>query len=138
MSEITNRQEEEETINIRELLEKYMYHWKWFVLGVLVFGMSAFLYLRYTQPNYSATATLLIEEDTKGSVPSEMAIFEDLGVFGSSSSLENEIEVLKSRRILGSVIDELDLLKEYLSIGCLLYTSPSPRDATLSRMPSSA
>ena len=24
------------------------------------------------------------------------------------------------------------------SIGCLLYTSPSPRDATLSRMPSSA
>ena len=25
-----------------------------------------------------------------------------------------------------------------MSIGCLLYTSPSPRDATLSRMPSSA
>ena len=25
-----------------------------------------------------------------------------------------------------------------LNIGCLLYTSPSPRDATLSRMPSSA
>ena len=24
------------------------------------------------------------------------------------------------------------------SVGCLLYTSPSPRDATLSRMPSSA
>ena len=24
------------------------------------------------------------------------------------------------------------------NIGCLLYTSPSPRDATLSRMPSSA
>ena len=29
-----------------------------------------------------------------------------------------------------------DLVKKYL--GCLLYTSPSPRDATLSRMPSSA
>ena len=27
---------------------------------------------------------------------------------------------------------------KYLDIGCLLYTSPSPRDATLSRMPSSA
>ena len=25
-----------------------------------------------------------------------------------------------------------------MSLGCLLYTSPSPRDATLSRMPSSA
>ena len=30
------------------------------------------------------------------------------------------------------------LIKKYLQEGCLLYTSPSPRDATLSRMPSSA
>ena len=30
------------------------------------------------------------------------------------------------------------LLKNHLLNGCLLYTSPSPRDATLSRMPSSA
>ena len=28
--------------------------------------------------------------------------------------------------------------KRAIIIGCLLYTSPSPRDATLSRMPSSA
>ena len=40
----------------------------------------------------------------------------------------------------------IDLLAErgrrfenfYVNSGCLLYTSPSPRDATLSRMPSSA
>ena len=31
-----------------------------------------------------------------------------------------------------------DDLDELLNYGCLLYTSPSPRDATLSRMPSSA
>ena len=32
---------------------------------------------------------------------------------------------------------EMGILKDHISI-CLLYTSPSPRDATLSRMPSSA
>ena len=32
----------------------------------------------------------------------------------------------------------LDLNSPAVIIGCLLYTSPSPRDATLSRMPSSA
>ena len=33
----------------------------------------------------------------------------------------------------------VDPIKEFaLEKGCLLYTSPSPRDATLSRMPSSA
>ena len=44
------------------------------------------------------------------------------------------------------VIDGLDLLITLIFLveisirflGCLLYTSPSPRDATLSRMPSSA
>ena len=36
--------------------------------------------------------------------------------------------------------NKLDLLVagEWMPINCLLYTSPSPRDATLSRMPSSA
>ena len=43
------------------------------------------------------------------------------------------------------VLDLLNMAKEQdpsisfrRSCGCLLYTSPSPRDATLSRMPSSA
>ena len=32
----------------------------------------------------------------------------------------------------------LDLMRLVIAVFCLLYTSPSPRDATLSRMPSSA
>ena len=32
----------------------------------------------------------------------------------------------------------ISMIKSTDSDGCLLYTSPSPRDATLSRMPSSA
>ena len=34
-----------------------------------------------------------------------------------------------------SLIENMNIQLRY---GCLLYTSPSPRDATLSRMPSSA
>ena len=33
---------------------------------------------------------------------------------------------------------KLDNIQDRLAIGCLLYTSPSPRDVHLSRMPSSA
>ena len=43
---------------------------------------------------------------------------------------------------MGSIVGGLYALghsaKELEDIACLLYTSPSPRDATLSRMPSSA
>ena len=55
----------------------------------------------------------------------------DLGLHLSSDHLCKKIE---------SIVSELDTKKiesNYSSI-CLLYTSPSPRDATLSRMPSSA
>ena len=37
----------------------------------------------------------------------------------------------------GDPLDDYDILMESLS-SCLLYTSPSPRDGLLSRMPSSA
>ena len=38
---------------------------------------------------------------------------------------------------LRSLTEEEDLARGFVT-GCLLYTSPSPRDATLTRMPSSA
>ena len=36
------------------------------------------------------------------------------------------------------IVKELGVGKDGYSQGCLLYTSPSPRDGLLSRMPSSA
>ena len=45
---------------------------------------------------------------------------------------------IKSRN--SDVVKEINSVLEYIDeiYSCLLYTSPSPRDATLSRMPSSA
>ena len=58
---------------------------------------------------------------------------------------ESTLEVIVTASNLeeaAMVREEVDALKYIpttsLNIGCLLYTSPSPRDATLSRMPSSA
>ena len=49
-------------------------------------------------------------------------------VISRLQNLDNDIVQLVIKKVLVS-----DLSKD-----CLLYTSPSPRDATLSRMPSSA
>ena len=41
--------------------------------------------------------------------------------------------------LTGKLDPDVNTIKELISLNiCLLYTSPSPRDATLSRMPSSA
>ena len=51
---------------------------------------------------------------------------------------ENSIDDLKDSFQL-TIENSKEILKNLIAaVDCLLYTSPSPRDATLSRMPSSA
>ena len=59
------------------------------------------------------------------------------GVLENSTGPNNP-ELPTSTRTLGHMLREQGYRTGYKGKCCLLYTSPSPRDATLSRMPSSA
>ena len=62
--------------------------------------------------------------------------------WGLVTSLSNDVDDCWQRVLDGeSGIHQIEIFENddiKVNIGCLLYTSPSPRDATLSRMPSSA
>ncbi|MFK8058546.1 MAG: GumC family protein [Polaribacter sp.] len=109
------------TFNIREEIEKYSIHWKWFLLGGILSISIAYLYLRYTTPIYSASTTILIKDNKKSGISAELEAFKDLGIIGggSSNNPDNEIEILKSRKIVGSVVDTLDLTISYFSDGTI-------------------
>ena len=65
-------------------------------------------------------------------------LFATVLVLGFVSSA-NAAKTLKCQTVLNTKADEVKMLKDFTdTVTCLLYTSPSPRDATLSRMPSSA
>nr|WP_315143104.1 polysaccharide biosynthesis tyrosine autokinase [uncultured Flavobacterium sp.] len=102
--------DEIEEVNLREQLEKYLVHWRWFLVSVLIGLVLAFLYLRYTTPTYEATTTILVKDEKKGGMLSELSAFADLGMGGAmKSNVDNEIEILKSRTLVESAIKELDL-----------------------------
>ena len=69
-----------------------------------------------------------------------------LGAAGEGLVFERDVSaVLPARegdvlneRLLATRLAGAEIERAVLAMGCLLYTSPSPRDATLSRMPSSA
>jgi capsular exopolysaccharide synthesis family protein len=110
-----------DTLNIRDEIEKYLVYWKWFLLFTVLSVSMAFLYLRYATPQYSATTTILIKDNNKSGISTELAAFEDLGIVGGSSSNnpDNEIEILKSRRVIGRVIDSLNFDVSYFVEGRL-------------------
>ena len=68
------------------------------------------------------------------------SIYERSLTFGASGNISVRIEDGWLMTPTGSTMGNLDpaRLSSFDSRACLLYTSPSPRDATLSRMPSSA
>ena len=116
---VTHLGQDTNTINIREELEKYLIHWKWFVIGMIVSLSVAFLYLRYSTPQYSASTSIMIKDNNKSGISSELAAFEDLGIIGggSANNTDNEIYILKSRKIIGNVVDSLDLTIAYFVEG---------------------
>src|SRR6478736_8075166 len=96
-----SNENQEQDFHIRAALDKYLAHWKWFVLGVFVTVFLAFLYLRYATPQYQASTTILVKDEKKGGMLSELSAFADLGIAGgTNSNVDNEIEILKSRTIV--------------------------------------
>ena len=105
-----NRPQEEE-INLREELEKYLRYWPWFVLGVILCVLVGLVYLKFTTAQYSTTASIIIKDEKGKNPASEMAAFADLGLLGgmSTSSIENEIGILKSKTLMTQTIKALNL-----------------------------
>lgn len=97
-------------LNIKDILERYLIQWKWFLLGVSIFLSIAYIYLRYTEPQYQSLTTILVKDEKKGSMMSELSAFADLGLTGAiKSNVDNEIEILKSRTLAESTVKKLNL-----------------------------
>ena len=71
-----------------------------------------------------------------GQLPFKQGKIPITGVVGETVSSEDAIEMAKLCAL--ALISQLKAACDGDLNNCLLYTSPSPRDATLSRMPSSA
>jgi capsular exopolysaccharide synthesis family protein len=101
-----------------KLLAKYIPYWPMFlVLAILSFG-AAWAYINITPKKYQSTASLIIKDEKKGNDDSR--IMESLNLMGSKKIIENEIEVLKSRPVIETVVKNFRLYAPvYLEEGFL-------------------
>ncbi|WP_462177887.1 polysaccharide biosynthesis tyrosine autokinase [Pseudoalteromonas gelatinilytica] len=79
---------------------------KYFIAAVTaVFMLVGVIYAMYAAPVYQASAMIQVE-DSSASVPG----FDDMsGMFESTSAAVTEIELLKSRSVIGEAVDTLNL-----------------------------
>ena len=107
---------QEATIDIKALILQYTQYWYYFLVSILFFGFIAFLYGRYTVPEYSVSSSLLIRDDNNTQMGAENLI-EGLELFSGKNNLDNEIVILSSYSITEQVIKELGLGLNYFQHG---------------------
>jgi tyrosine-protein kinase Etk/Wzc len=95
---------------LRNFIDHYLVHWKWFLIGAFISLTIAYIYLRYTTPQFKATATILVKDEKKGGMLSELSAFADMGIeSGLKNNVDNEIEILKSRTLVENTVKRLNL-----------------------------
>ncbi|WP_308746127.1 polysaccharide biosynthesis tyrosine autokinase [uncultured Bacteroides sp.] len=106
-----------EQVNIQEILFRYLIHWPWFVVSVIICVAVVWGYLRLTTPIYNISATVLIKDEKKGGGANMSSELERMGLDGfvsSSKNVDNEIEVLRSKSLAREVVNRLGLFVTYM------------------------
>lgn len=103
MSQTTNA---EDTIDLKELFFSLIAQWKLIALCVILSIVAALLYLRVTPDTYRVDALVQVEE-SKGTSAALLGDLSDM--IEQKQPAQAEIEILKSRLVLGDVIDRLNL-----------------------------
>ena len=121
MSENTNTQQmaaepKGRSLSLNDLLQLILSNWYWFVISLLFCGGIAFLYLHRTAPIYQRTATVLVKDSRKGS-GTEVTAFNDLLGGMGRRSVDNEIHIFQSRKLMEQVVKKYDLTTRYTTEG---------------------
>ncbi len=105
-----NSKTSEDSIDLKELFFSLIAQWKIIACCVVLSLICALLYLRITPDTYSVDAMVQVE-DSKGAASA--ALLGDLskasGGLSQKSPADPEIEILRSRMVLGQVIQNLNL-----------------------------
>lgn len=104
-------EQKEQSTDIRSVLNRYLYHWPLFVIGLLVCMAAALVYISIAKPQYEIRATILI--DNKSKENAQKSALREIDILTANKVIENEIEVLKSKKLISDVIEDLGLAITY-------------------------
>jgi capsular exopolysaccharide synthesis family protein len=100
----------DEQVRIKKEFFNYLHYWKFFLFSFFFFLIVTFIYIKRSNPIYKIETKVKILDEKKGvNIPVNTI---DL-LSKTSVNLDNEIEVFKSKRLIESVISDLNLNTSY-------------------------
>lgn len=116
-----NNQNVQEELNgglqVKDLLYLCLSKWYWFLISLAIVLGAATFYILKTTPVYTRSAKMLIKSDSKGKSVNGVEEFSDLGVFQTSTNVQNELQTLKSLDNMTDVVRKLHLDMNYRTSG---------------------
>jgi len=102
---------EKNSTSLKDIMLKYINHWQYFLVGLILAVACAYIYIKIVPPVYEIKATLLINDKKKS--PESRSVLEELDVSNSPNIVENELGILKSRNLMAKVVLDLQLWTVY-------------------------
>ncbi|QNR86283.1 polysaccharide biosynthesis tyrosine autokinase [Pedobacter riviphilus] len=96
-----------------ETMTRFARNWHYFLISIIISMAAVYAFLYVTPPKYKVSSTLLISDDKNGAAMSNSTAFSDLNMFQTVKTVDNEIEILRSRDLIFKVLKKLNLETAY-------------------------
>ncbi len=119
-------------VSVNEVIKPYIRKWPWFILSAILALAVSFLAVKFITPVYYVETTLLIKDSKNSSATNDLGVLSDLSGLGGmkTNSISNEIEVLKSKKLMTDVVVSKNLQTTIIAKGRIrsieLYKESSP------------
>ncbi|UGS20575.1 GumC family protein [Flavobacterium cyclinae] len=115
MDASTSHENQQVSFDLKQEIFKYLPFWYWFVIGIVIAFMGVSLYLRYQSNVYQSKTIIKLLDDSNSDfkMPTSGVNF----FMRSKINIENEKEIIKSNRLIGQVVHELQLYNQFFSEG---------------------
>ena len=111
-------EKEEQGINFRKYIFLFLSNWYWFALAVFIALGAAYLKNRYTNPTYSASATLILEDQGENAgVKSVLSELRPVRIWRRRGIVQNEIAKIKSYQMARRTLEKLNFNISYTAHG---------------------
>ncbi|RZK00745.1 MAG: hypothetical protein EOO43_25075, partial [Flavobacterium sp.] len=112
-----NKESEEISIDLKQIVGKLTDKWLWFLCSIIICLLISVIYSKQIAPIYQINSKLLIMDQDKGGISKSNALMDLGGLMGGGNSVENEVEILKSRFLVEQVVKDMGLNIVYYSKG---------------------